>query len=634
MSDGIRRSLAVGLAILIGAVMLSQALLLGLVAVRTSAAEEPLTILRVGMLQSIDSLNPYIAYEDASYVFFNLIYDRLITYDADLKPAPLIATHWEVDRWAAADDPGTTGVDEGANKLWRYTIVQNVLWHDGEPLSTEDVAYSININLDPAMWAFTPYINNKMADHATAVNDTIVEVYLKLPNVHPETLVIPIVPKHIWGQYDAGAIQYNFDNANPVGSGPFTFVDYQVDQYATVQRNPNYYLTPVKYDRLIFKFYKSDQVMAQDLQAGTIDVARFPALTFDSLKGKPNIETGMAKRYWQSTLGFNNLSPYDGGQGNPLLLDRDIRRAMHLAVNKTYILDQVWGGYGDVGYALPAPVVPYYHWEPTTAESLNYNPDRANAILDAAGFDRKDTDGIRFMNASRNPFGLPADTKLDFKFQVRNDNPEDLAAAPYLKDMWTEIGINVNIEPTDESALETDIYTSASHQVYMWYWSGDYDPTYILGVMTTDQWWGWNDPFYSNATYDQLYLEQMTLTGSARQAAVFEAQKVWYEDSGMICMSYPYGLYAWNTEHFTNWGDPWAHPGLTIDQFFGANPLFMQLEPTGTTGGGISATTLIFIGVVVAAVVATVIAVMLMRKRGRKAGAEGPQKEEKKTGLE
>jgi len=614
-----------------------QAVPFGVLMVRTSAEEVELSTLNVGMLQAIDSLNPFIAYEDSSYAVFNLIYDRLITYDLDLKPTGLVAKSWEVDRWPDADNPATPGVDEGKDKLWRFTIVQGAKWHDGEPLTADDVEYSISINLAQEMWAFTPYINANMADHATAVNDTTVEVYLKLPNVHPETLVIPIVPKHIWGQYTPGDIQYHVENANPIGSGPFKFVKYEVDQYVILDRNPDYHFGPVAYDRLVFNFYKTDQVMAQDLQAGNIDVARFPALTFDSLKGKSNIETGMAKRYWQSTLGFNNLAPLDGGEGNPLLLDKTIRQAMHLAINKTYILDQVWGGYGEIGYALPAPVVPYYHWEPAPGEDLNYNVARANAMLDAAGYDRKDTDGIRFMNASNNPYFIPnpETVKLDFKFQVRNDNPEDSAAAPYLKDMWKAIGVNVRIEPTDESALETDVYTYKRHEVYMWYWSGDYDPTYILGVMTRDQWGGWNDPWWSNATYDSLYLEQMTLNGTERQQAVFKMQKIFYEESGMICMSYPYGLYAWNTLHFENWGDPWAHPGLTIDQFFGANPLFMQLVPTGVGGGGISTTTLMILGGVAAAVaVAVIVLLLMMKKRRITLGEGGPEKEEKKTGLE
>jgi hypothetical protein len=133
-----------------------------------------------------------------------------------------------------------------------------------------------------------------------------------------------------------------------------------------------------------------------------------------------------------------------------------------------------------------------------------------------------------------------------------------------------------------------------------------------------------------------MYLEQMSQEGAERVQTVFEMERIWYESSGMIVLSYPYGLYAWTEQHFTGWGDPVAHPGRTIDIYFGAPALYMELEPTdGGGGGGISSTVLIGAGVVAAAIVAAVVVMLLMRKRKVGGAAEGtPQKEEKKTGLE
>lgn len=537
------------------------------------------TVLRIGVLQPITNLNPFTAYEDSDYVVFGLIYDRLIRYDEDLHPQPSIATSWEVDRRADADDPGTPGIDEGANKLWRYHIVQNVFWTDGIPLTADDVAYTINLNLNATMWAFSPYLNYKMADFARAVNSTTVEVYLKIPSVHPETLIIPIVPVHIWGQLSPQHIQYSFSNPNPIGSGPFKFVQFVKDQYVILEKNPDYFLGPVAYDQVVFQMYGSDQVMAAALKNGDIDVGRFPPLTYDSLKGQSGVMTAEVDRYYQSTLGFNCWTS-SKSKGNPLLLDDNIRRAMHMAIDKQYIIDTVWRGYADMGYALPAPISPFYFWEPNATELLGFDVARANALLNASGYDKWDNNGIRLVNTTTNP-NAPLDTPLSFKFQFRNSAPEDIAAAPYVKEMWQKIGVDVTLLPTDESAMETDVYTLASDDAYIWYWSGDQDPSYILGVMTTDQIKGWNDPYWSNATYDELYLVQMTETGTDRQQTVFEMEKIWYESSGMICLSYPYGLYAWTEKHFTNWGDPVAHPGRTIDFYYSAPALFMNLQPVG-----------------------------------------------------
>lgn len=598
-------------------------------------AADELTTLRVGFLQSIDSLNPFIAYEDASYVVLFNIYDRLISYDEDLAVKPVIAESWEVDRWADADLPETPAIDEGANKLWRYHIVQNATWHDGEPVTAEDVAYSINLNLNDTMWAFTPYISYKTAEFARVIDASTVEVYLKIPNVHAENLMLPIVPMHVWSQWGASEIQYSVTNDEPLGSGPFKFVEYVPDQYCILERNPTYHLGPVAYDRLVFTFYGNDQVMATDLKNGNLDLARFPPATFNSLKDQANIETAVCKRYYQSTVGFNCWESEDS-QGNPLTKDMNIRRAMHLALNKTYLIDTVWGGYADVGYGLPAPIVPFYHWEPATAEeSLNYDVARANAILDAAGYDKRNNDGVRLVNRDDNPYA-ERDTPLSFKLYVRNEMPEDLAEAPYLKEMWATIGVKVEIYPMDENAMETDIMYYGKHDVFIWYWSGDFDPTYILAVHTTDQILGWSDTFWSNATYDALFLQQMQETGATRQSTVFEMQRMWYEASPMIITCYPHDLFAWSTLHFTNWGDPVSHPGRTMTPYFGANPLFLSLQPTdgGDGDGGISAAMMVGIGAVVAAVVVAVVALLALRKRRVRGPGSSSAKDEEKTGLE
>ncbi len=599
---------------------------------RNAEAADTPTMLRVGMLQGVSTLSPFIAYEDSEYVVFNLIYDRLMSYDQDLKVMPLIAEDWEIGRWADADNPGTPE-DEGKDRLWRYYIVEDAMWHDNEPLTAEDVAYSINLNLASEMWAYSPYINDKVADHAAAVDTYTVEVYLKIPNVHVDALSIPIVPQHIWSQYTPAEIQYSFPNPNPIGSGPFMFKEFVPDERVVLKRNPTYFGGPVAYDELLFRFYGSDQIMAEALKRGDIDIAKFPPLTYESLADQPGIETAATRKYYQSTLGFNCYTD-PGSGGNRILLDENLRQALHMAIDKQYIIDTVWRGYADMGYALPAPVIPEFHWVPSASESLSYDVVAANALLNASGYDKWTTIGgksVRVVNKTGHPGDLPTvpllNSPLSFTFMVRNDNAEDIAAAPYIVEMWEKVGVKATIQLLEESAMETNIYSYASHNAYIWYWSGDYDPTYILGVMTTDQIWGWNDPFWSNATYDELYIEQMTQDGQERIDTVKDMQRIWYRSSGMIVLSYPYGLYAWNTAHFKNWGDPEAHPGRTIEHYFGAAPLFMELEPVdGGIIGGTLGITLIAAGVVI--VVVAVAALMLMRKRKGGAG------EEKMTGLE
>jgi peptide/nickel transport system substrate-binding protein len=599
--------------------------------VGTSAEET--TILKIGMLRPVKMLNPYTAIDTPDYVAMGLIYDRLITYDEDGNPAPLVASSWEVMDRTDADDPSTPGINEGANKIWRYHIVNNATWHDGTPLTSADVAYSINININSSMWAFTPYISAGMADYARIVDSTTVDVYLKIPSILAQTLMIPVVPESIWSQYTPEEIMSSVTNDNPIGSGPFKFVELLEDQHLLLERNTDYYHGTPAYDRLMMVFYGSDQVMAEDLKNGNIDVGRFPSTTFNTLKGEPNIQTAAVDINDPWTIGFNCYTDRSSSLGNPLLLDDNIRRAMQLGLNKSYLINNVWGGYGDIGYALQPPAQPFWHWEPQTAEeSLDYDPARANAMLDAAGYDKLDGDGIRLVNRADNPYATP-NTPLSFTFNVRSDAPDDVAAAPYIKAMWKDIGVDVSIELVDQATLETIVYWEASHDVYMWGWPGDYDPQYLLGVMTTDQIWGWNDPFWSNATYDELFLEQMQQSGTERQATVFEMEKIFYESSGLIVTQYPKGLFAWNTLHFANWGDLVAHPARQPEFWWGAAPLFMELTPVSGQDGGVSSSVMIGAGVAVIAIVALVVAFVLIRGRNKARGGKDTGKTEKDKGA-
>jgi peptide/nickel transport system substrate-binding protein len=604
----------------------------------SASATEP-TTLKIGSIWKVTTLNPFLAAQQTEWVVYHLIYDTLVTYDQDCNAVPLLATSWTVGDWPEADNLSTPDVNEGANRMWEYHIVSNATWHDGVPLTADDVAYSLNLNMNESMWAFTPYISSRTAEFARAINPTTVDVFLKIPSVHPDILTsVPIVPKHIWSNYTPEEIMSDVTNDHPIGSGPFKFVELLQDQHVLLDRNPTYFRGPVAYDRLEFVLYGNEQVMAQDLKNGNIDAMQsFSPTTYNSLKGQPDIVTAKVKSNSQKTIGFNCYTDRSSSKGNPLLLDENIRRAMQLGVNKSYLINNVWGGNGEVGYALPAPIVPYWHWEPQTPEeSLNYNPTRANAMLDAAGYDKRNGNGIRLVNRSDNPYAA-LDTPLSFKFNVRNDAPEDIAAAPYIKAMWKDIGVDVRIEATAESTLATIVYSEASHDVYMWVWGGDYDPTYLLGSMTTDQIWGWNDPFWSNATYDALFLEQLQQTGTDRQSTVFEMEKIFYESSCLMVTSYPYYLFAWNTLHFTNWGDPVAHPARNIVHYFGGGgQLYMELKPVSAGhGGGVSTT--VIIGSGIALVIVVGVAVALLVRRGRKdlrRGDGGTEEDKKKTGLD
>jgi hypothetical protein len=157
------------------------------------------------------------------------------------------------------------------------------------------------------------------------------------------------------------------------------------------------------------------------------------------------------------------------------------------------------------------------------------------------------------------------------------------------------------------------IYTP-NYDLTITYWSGDPDPNYLLYVQSSYALDSWSDNFYSDAQYDQNYTGSVNATNdSARKVYVDNCQMHTYYDVPYIVYAYPYGCYAWRTDHFSGWGDWGANPGRSFSNFYTANDLWFDLTPTGHQGitGGLL--TAVGIGVVV--VIAIVAIAMLLRRR-------------------
>jgi len=160
----------------------------------------------------------------------------------------------------------------------------------------------------------------------------------------------------------------------------------------------------------------------------------------------------------------------------------------------------------------------------------------------------------------------------------------------------------------------TRVYGGA-YDLAMTYWSGDPDPNYLLFVQSTEALNGWSENWYSSAEYDAKYIaSSLEIDPGLRVEYMKECQRIMYNDSAFIVTVYPYGCYAWRTDSYSGWGD-WAnHPGRSMTHFWGANPLFFDLEP----GTQKERSMLPFYFVIGGIVAVAVVGVLLTRRRKRK----------------
>jgi peptide/nickel transport system substrate-binding protein len=301
-----------------------------------------------------------------------------------------------------------------------------------------------------------------------------------------------------------------------------------------------------------------------------------------------------------------------GGE-NPSRTDPAIRRAMAHATNKTFIRDQVYSGLAQVGSALLSPLYGEWYWEPNETEEIEYNITKANEILDAAGYQWR---GDKRVAPIGHPYGLPtAEVELTYPILVEQELFEDRATAEYLRDDWKKLGITLVLELVDTAQWNTQVYGYA-HDLAMTYWSGDPDPNYLLYTQTTRAIGGWSENAYSSAAYDENYSLTVSEQDHAKRVEyVHNCQKHIYYDCAFIVTVYPYGNYAWRTDTFEGWGDWEAHPFRSISNYYGANPLWLDLAPLDSGDDDWTRPLAIGVGAIAIVAAAAAVAILFMRKR-------------------
>ena len=612
------------------------------------------SVLRLGFLQKIDSLNPYVGLGDAAYVFYGLVYDAMGVIDNKMQPSPDLA----LGVWAVplTDPEMVAHPNYPYGSVWQYNLTHNASFTDGEPFTADDAVFNVNLNAGnySSMWSYQPY-SYFMRD-AVKVDDYTVRIHFRdkvtnkpTPAAYAYLVSIPMLPKHKLQTMTAFDIGYKWDGlfdeeAIPVvGTGPFMATsrinaEYLAGTQITLVKNPNYHwakdraLLPgeasdrweVKFDKLIFHFYDDAAAMSYAIKINQIDVAAFPPQEFSALKtaAPANITFFSGPKitqYW-TEIGFC----MNTGGPNPSRLDHNVRQALAMATNKSYIVENYYLGLADVGTTAIPPVNTYWHYEPNATEKAQFKFDiaAANDLLDRSGYPRPagHPDGIRtcsVTSAAVADYGVDEGTELSYQMLIRREYPEERDIGLYLVQIWRTLGVNLVLSILDEATMQKQVY-AYGYDTMIWYWSADIDPNYQLFSLSRKAWGGWSDNKWYNESYEQNYtLSVTTLNQTDRKVYVDNAQRVHYLDAPYIILAYVYQTYAWRTDTFTGWGDWAVDPGRSVDNFWMGNPLYFDLVPIGgkTGGGGLS---LLSIAAGVGAVAAIVAVVVLFKFKGKK----------------
>lgn len=490
-----------------------------------SETTDGVSTFRLGSSEAFDTMNPLSSYMQVTYEFFILIYDSLVKYDENYDPTPCLAADWSV-----SDD----------DLVWTFNLQEGVVWHDGEPFTSADVKFTYDLMMETGLgYMYSAYLEG-ITDIQCPDENTVV-ITTDTPKANMLMNTTPILPEHIISAIPTEELEV-WANETPVGTGPYKF-DSQGDNFVKVVKNEDYFGQLPTVDEFVFVDFENIDAMAQSIMLGEIDGAtNLNPAQLAQLQADENVEVISGQEPGFMQVGINCWTDPASG-GNPLLLDKSIRQAIDLAMNKQKIVDMAYSGQGTAGTTLINPG-DFYHYEPTAGELRMYDPDAANALLEAAGYTDKNGDGVR----------EAADgTPLEFEFITIADNVEEVKSGQMIASDCAAVGIKINNVTMDSGALYDKII-EGNYDMFIWGWGADVDPTVILNVLITDQIGGNNETFFSNESYDELYVAQQNeMDESKRQEMVFEMQRIAYEESPYIILIYSNNIQAIRSDRWTGY---------------------------------------------------------------------------------
>ncbi|HEX5861019.1 MAG TPA: ABC transporter substrate-binding protein, partial [Nocardioides sp.] len=526
-----------------------------------TAADDDKATFTVGLLNEVDSFNPFKGVEAPSYEAWALMYDMFVGYSMkDLSPAPALARSWETS------DDGLT---------WTFRLQDGVTWSDGEPLTADDVVYTFDRILDGGVEADTWASYLSSVEKVTAPDDTTVVLELSKPSATLPLLPIEIIPEHIWkdvSEKEAETYANEPTDGEPVvGSGPFQLVEGTAGGSTyRFEKNPEYWGPEPHVDEVVMQVYKAEDPLVQALIKGEVDFTHdISPLQIEALQGREGITAQLGTDPYFEEFAFNTgaVDTETGdpiGDGNPALEDPDFRHALGYAIDAERLQEAVYQGALEPGQTVVPDFYTDYHWSPPEDERFTFDLEKAGDLLDEAGYTMGD-DGLRTM-----PDGSPIGT-LRLMARPEGTGNRSIKAMDFFKEWLGEIGIDAKVIAVESGRL-TSVILDGEFDVFHWGWYVEPDPDGLLSYLTCGQRGSWSDSWYCNPDYDKLYEAQhVELDEAKRTDMIHQMQQTLWEESPYLVIGYTKTGQAFRSDRFACF-QPQPDPGgILLVQYGGRN---------------------------------------------------------------
>lgn len=405
--------------------------------------------LTVGLAADVPDLRPWQPRSRGEEQITSLLYNGLTRLDARLQPQPDLATGWD----ASAD-----------GRLITFTLRTGVTWHDGKPLTADDVVYTLSALRELSPTTALLFDMRRIADvTAPATNTVVLSMTERYAPIFSD-LTVPILPRHL-------LLGKNIESLNfwetPVGSGPFMFAARAPGASITLAANKRFYHGWPLLDRVAFLVAPDPKVAASALKDGRLLLSELPWSEGATIsRAIPGIQTGLYPENSYYFLAFNT-------RADRPFADPRVRQALADALDLPRLVRDVTGGQGVpiASSAVPGSWADFTH-PPTATVDL----DQARTLLDEAGWKLPDSGSSAAGGAIRQQNGITLTARLF----VRGDDDRRVRAADRIAQAAQTIGISVTVERADFATVIVSKYAPPyDFDLLLGSWSnGAGDPTF------------------------------------------------------------------------------------------------------------------------------------------------------------
>jgi peptide/nickel transport system substrate-binding protein len=391
-----------------------------------------------GLIGSMGRLNPMLDWNNPADRDINrLIFSGLIKFDSHGLPQPDLA-----DSWAASAD-GT---------IYNFSIRPNARWHDGEPVTSDDVIFTIEL-IKSSGSLFPQDIKDLWSQvEVKKLDDKTLQIRLPEPFApFLDYTTFGVLPKHLLENITADQLAADGFNLQPVGSGPYKF-----DRLSTsggqitgvvLTANEDYYLQRPFIDQVVFRFYPTSAAAFDAYQQG--EVLGVSQLTEDVLAQaleEPTLSVHTSRLPQMALVFLNTNTP-----SAPFLQNANVRKALLLATNRNVIVSKILKGQAIIA---DGPILPgswaYYN----EIERFAYDPDAAATLLKDEGYVIPAGGGeIRAKDGESLTLTL-----------VHPDDAVHTQIAQSIQADWLLVGVQVNLQAVAYQSMVNDFLSPRSYQ--------------------------------------------------------------------------------------------------------------------------------------------------------------------------